>query len=133
MEKNLGPFEIIGTLGMHSVTICLPQQFRGVHPVFHISQLEPAFQNPFPHREQPPPPPIELDGEMEYEVSEILDSKLDHHFKAGNALCYLVCWTGYEGTDEETSWVAASDLANTPDLCTSFHQHYPQKPGPHTK
>src|SRR5258705_296015 len=118
VEKNLGLFEIIGTPGMHSITVHLPQQFRGVHPIFHISQLEPTFQNPFPHREQPPPP-IELDGEMEYEVSEILDSKLDHCFKAGDALCYLVHWMGYEGTDEETSWVAASDLANALDLCTS--------------
>src|SRR5258708_7292906 len=59
-EKNLGLFEIIGTPGMHSITVHLPQQFRGVHPVFHISQLEPAFPNPFPHREQPPPPPKKL-------------------------------------------------------------------------
>src|SRR5258707_6727662 len=42
-EKNLELFEIIGTLGMHSITVHLPQQFRGVHPVFHISQLKPAF------------------------------------------------------------------------------------------
>ncbi len=132
-EKNLGPFEIIGTPGMHSVTVHLPQQFQGVHPVFHISQLEPTFPNPFLHREQPPPPPIELDSEMEYEVSEILDSKLDCHFKTGDVLRYLIHWAGYEGTDEETSWVAASDLANSPDLCASFHQWYPQKPGPHTK
>src|SRR5258705_10592317 len=54
-EKNLGPFEIIGTLGMHSITVCLLQQFQGVHPMFHISQLEPPFLNPFLHREQPPP------------------------------------------------------------------------------
>src|SRR5258708_3020611 len=50
-EKNLGPFEIIGTPGTHSITVCLPQQFQGVHPMFHISQLEPTFLNPFPHRE----------------------------------------------------------------------------------
>src|SRR5258708_36937223 len=118
---------------MHSITICLPQQFRRVHPVFHVSQLEPAFQNPFPHREQPPPPPIELDSKTEYEVSKILNSKLDCHFKVANALQYLVCWTGYKGTDKETSLVAASDLATVLDLCASFHQHYPQKPGPHTK
>ena len=91
-EKNLGPFKIIGTLGTHSITVCLPQQFQGVHPVFHVSQLEPTFLNPFPHREQPPPLPIELDGEMEYEVSKILDSKLDCHFKTGDMLCYLIHW-----------------------------------------
>src|SRR5258705_13126447 len=56
-EKNLGPFEIIGTPGMHSITIHLPQQFQGVHPIFHASQLKPTIQNPFPHRQQPPPPP----------------------------------------------------------------------------
>src|SRR5258708_29660438 len=118
---------------MPSVTVCLPQQFQGVHPIFHISQLEPAFLNPFLHREEPPPLPIELDSKMEYKVSEILDSKLDHCFKTGDALCYLIHWAGYKGTDEETSWVSASNLANSPDLCTSFHQQYPQKPGPHNK
>src|SRR5258708_11190222 len=124
---------VIGTLGMHSITVCLPQQFQGVCPVFYASQLKPAFLNPFPHREQPPPLPIELDGEMEYEVSEILNSKLDCHFKTGYVLCYLIHWVEYEGMDKETSWVAASNLANSLDLCASFHQHYPHKPGPHTK
>src|SRR5258708_26689366 len=90
VEKNLGPFEIIGTPGMHPITVRLPQQFRGVHPVFHVSQLEPTFPNPFPHREQPPPPPIELDSKMEYEESEILNSKLDCHFKTGDLQRYLI-------------------------------------------
>src|SRR5258708_17306330 len=112
-EKNLGLFEIIGTPGMHSITVHLLQQFQGVHPIFHISQLEPAFPNPFLHREQPPPLPIKLDGKTEYEVSEILDSKLAHCFKTGDMLRYLIRWAGYEATDTETSWVAASDLANS--------------------
>src|SRR5258708_21144895 len=76
-EKNLGPFEIIGTLGTHSITVRLPQQFRGAHPVFHVSQLEPTFPNPFPHREQPPPPPIQLAAQTENQQTEILNSKLD--------------------------------------------------------
>ena len=41
-KKNLGPFEIIGTPGTLSFTLRLPDQFRSVHPVFHVSQLEPA-------------------------------------------------------------------------------------------
>ncbi len=48
LGKNLGPFKVIGTPGTHSFTIQLPQQFQSVHPVFHISQLEPAKSNPFP-------------------------------------------------------------------------------------
>src|SRR6266446_5531007 len=41
-EKNLGPYDMIGKPGTHSVTLCLPCQFCSVHLVFHVSQLEPA-------------------------------------------------------------------------------------------
>ena len=47
-KKNLGPYEVIGKLGTHLVTLQLPCQFHSVHPVFHVSQLEPAHPNPFP-------------------------------------------------------------------------------------
>src|SRR5258706_318887 len=47
-EKNLGPFDIIGKPGTHSITLQLPRQFHSIHPVFHVSQLEPAQPNPFP-------------------------------------------------------------------------------------
>src|SRR6266436_6303198 len=76
-KKNLGPYKVIAIPGSHSFTLRLPQHFRSVHPVFHISQLEPAEPDPFPQCAQPPPPPVEIDGDIEYEVSEILDSKLD--------------------------------------------------------
>jgi hypothetical protein len=45
-----------------------------VHPVFHVSQLEPATLNTIPNCIQPPPPPVEVNGETKYEISEILDS-----------------------------------------------------------
>src|SRR6266436_1770453 len=51
-EKNLGPFDVIGKPGTHSITLRLPCQFRSVHPVFHMSQLEPAQPNLFPLRQQ---------------------------------------------------------------------------------
>src|SRR6266478_2555284 len=98
--------------------------------MFHISQLEPAVLNPFPSHTPPPPPPIEVDGEPEYEVSEILDSKINRQFKANGGLRYLVRWTGYEGTDEETSWISAHDINHVPDLVISFHQHFPNRPKP---
>src|SRR5258705_10654864 len=129
-EKNLGPYDVIGKPGTHSITLCLPHQFCSVHPVFHMSQLEPAQPNPFPLQQQLPPLLLEIDREVEYEVSEILDSKLDRHCRPDNRLHYLVCWAGYEGTDEETSWISAQDLAHSPELCKLFHQQYPNKPGP---
>src|SRR5260221_8207317 len=47
-EKNLGPYNVIGKPGTHSITLHLPRQFRSIHPVFHVSQLEPTRPNPFP-------------------------------------------------------------------------------------
>ena len=50
---------------------------RAVHPVFHVSQLKATTPNTIPNQSQPPPPPVKVDGEPEYEITEILDSKLD--------------------------------------------------------
>ena len=38
-EKFLGPFEILAHAGSHAYTLRLPNTFRGVHPVFHVSML----------------------------------------------------------------------------------------------
>src|SRR5258708_5265448 len=97
-KKNLGPYEVIAIPRSHSFTLHLPDHFHSIHPVFHISQLEPAQPDPFPQRDQPPPPPVEIDSDIKYEVSEILDSKMDRRFRADSALHYLVWWTGYECT-----------------------------------
>ena len=101
-EKNTGPYPIIAQVGSLSFAICLPDSMRAVHPVFHISQLELATPNVIPNCVQPPPPPVEVDGEPEYEIAEILDSKLDRR-RQQCPLLYLVHWAGYEGTDKEMS------------------------------
>jgi Chromo (CHRromatin Organisation MOdifier) domain len=128
-EKYLGPFEIIGEAGTRAYILWLPDSLRAVHPVFHVSMLEPATLNSIPNRIQSPPPPVEIDGETEYEIAEILDTKIDRHRKPCNLL-YLVHWAGYEGTDEETSWVLATELGHSAELVTDFHSAYPAKPGP---
>src|SRR5260221_5618140 len=40
-EKNLGPYDVIGKLGTHSITLRLPHQFHSIHPAFRMSQLDP--------------------------------------------------------------------------------------------
>jgi hypothetical protein len=128
-EKYLGPFEIIAQPGRQSYTLRLPEHLRSIHPVFHVSQLEPHTPNTIPNRDQPPPPPIEVDGEIEYEIAEILDSKIDNRRRSCKLL-YLVRWSGYEGTDEENSWLLATELDNAQDAIADFHLKYPHKPGP---
>ena len=128
-EKFLGPYEVIARPGSHSVTLRLPDSLRAVHPVFHVSMLEPAVLNMIPDQVQPPPPPIMVDDEPEFEISEILDTKIDNRRHACKLL-YLIHWTGYKGTDEETSWILASELGHASELVTDFHKAYPAKPGP---
>ena len=82
---------------------------QAVHPVFHVSMLEPSIPNTIPNRTEPPPAPVVIDGEPEYKVTEILDSKIDRRQRPCNLL-HLVRWSGYEGTDEETSWLLATDV-----------------------
>jgi len=80
-------------------------------------------------RSSPSLPLVEVDGELEFKISEILDSKVDRRHKMCKLL-YLVRWSGYKGTDEETSWLLATELGNATELLEDYHVHYPDKPGP---
>ena len=90
--------------------------------------LEPSIPNDIPNRAQSPPPPVEVQGELEYEISEILDSKIDR--RRACKLLYLVRWLGYENTEDEYSWLPAIELIHAPDLVSDFHSACPNKPGP---
>src|SRR6266705_2286891 len=101
---------------------------RAIHPVFHVSQIEPSVSNIIPNCTQPPPPPIEIDSKPEFKIAEILDSKTDR-WRCNCKLLYLVRWSGYEGTDEETSWLLANKLGHALDLVSTFHSCYLGKLG----
>ena len=90
--------------------------------------LEPSTPNEFPNRTETLPLPVIIDGETEFEISEILDSKIDKHRKC--RLQYLVKWSGYEGTDEETSWIPMSKLKHVTESVVDFHLTNLDKPGP---
>jgi hypothetical protein len=128
-ETHFGPFEVIAKPSSVSYTIRLPADLRQIHPVFHVSQLEPHTPNPFPDREEPPPDPVTVDGEEHYEIKEIADSKLDRRFRGQARLRYKVEWFGYEDTDERYQWVSSLDV-NAPEHIENFHRRYPGKPSP---
>jgi hypothetical protein len=106
----------------------LPKSLSQVHPVFHVSQLEPHFPNPFPGREEPPPAAVEIiDGDEHFEIKQIVDSKLDWRY--WTKLRYLVEWLGHENTDEQFSWVSADDI-DAAEHIDNFHRRFLNKPGP---
>ena len=80
-EKYLGPFNIITHPGTHSFTLWLPKHLCAIHPVFHVSQLEPLVFNTIPNCTQPPPPPVEINGEFKFEITKVLDSKIDNRHR----------------------------------------------------
>jgi hypothetical protein len=102
---------------------------RAMHPVFHVSQLEPHVPNTIPNRVQPPPLPIIVNSEPEYEIAKILDSKIDRR-RRNCKLLYFVRWLRYKGTDDETEWLLATELGHASDLVSDFHSRYPGKLGP---
>jgi Chromo (CHRromatin Organisation MOdifier) domain len=122
-HQRLGPFTIIMKRGLQSYRLDLPEAYK-IHPVFHVSLLERYITNTIPGRVLPPPPPVEVDGDEEYEAEAILDSR-----KFRGQLQYLVKWSGYDDPNENT-WEPAKHLLNAPLLLGEFHRAHPDKPGP---
>jgi len=122
-STKLGPFKIVGPVGSRAFRLNLPQSMRRVHPVFHVSLLEPHLNNDIDGRVAPPPPPIEVTGDVEWEVEAILDSKMIR-----GRLKYFVDWKGFPPS--ERSWEPLQNLEHCPELLDAYHQRYPDKPGP---
>ena len=81
---KLGPFRISECINPVAYCHDFPPHNR-IHDVFHVSLLEVYHPFVLPERQPTRPLPIELESGNEYEVEEILDSKLLHR-----KLYYLV-------------------------------------------
>ena len=67
-----------------------------------------------------PPPLVEVNGEEQYQVSSVEDSRMYR-----SQLQYLIQWTGYNSL----TWEPAKFIDSLQGV-EEFHQRYPQKPGP---
>ncbi|MBW0513372.1 hypothetical protein O181_053087 [Austropuccinia psidii MF-1] len=65
-ERWLGLFPILKKVSTHSYHLKLPSQWNSIHPVFHISHLEPVKKPTIPDRYHEPPPPIIIEEEEEW-------------------------------------------------------------------
>ncbi|MBW0582209.1 hypothetical protein O181_121924 [Austropuccinia psidii MF-1] len=78
---------------------CIPPQCTSIHPVFHISLLEPVKKSTIPIWHQEHTPPIIIEEEEEFEVSKILDPNIK-----GGKVFYLVEWKEFSQYPERSTW-----------------------------
>ncbi len=114
------PWTITEKVG-HSYRLNLPAHWK-MHPIFHADQLRKAPEDPLPGQHQEPEPPMEVNGELEWEVEALLASRV-HHRK----LQYRARWKGY---DEDPDYYDAEGFKGSPHLIKEFHAEYLLRPGP---
>jgi hypothetical protein len=125
------PFKIIQVMSTVNYRLELPTQWS-LHPVFHIDLLTPYKETIMHGPKFTRPAPELIDGEEEYSVEKILDSR---HFGRRRRLQYLVKWEGYP--DAENMWVDKDDVfaddkvrefkASNPDSATHIRSTFVAK------
>ena len=122
--RRLGLYKILEVIRESKLAfkLELPHQMK-IHPVFHASLLHPYRPNTIPGRTQPPPPHVEIEGHEEYEVKEILDSRIRR-----NRLEYYIDWEGY--LPSERTWEPAEDVRNAATAVKDFHTRNSHRASP---
>src|ERR687887_1418398 len=116
-HRRLGPYKVEKKVSSNAYRLQLPNSMRLLHPVFNVVKLTPALPDPIVgRRPAPPPDPVLVDGEEEYVVEEILDSRM---FR--KKLQYKVRWEGY-GTEHD-SWEYATKV-HAPRLVKEFYRKH---------
>ena len=121
---RLGPFKILDQCGKSSFLLKLPSTLSHLHPVFHVSLLEP-FVDPsiIPNRLTDSSSPLDpqLFPESPIPISAIIDSqKVGHHYS------YFVSWKF--STDSENSWLPLSEIpSNLYYILKQFHHQNPSQ------
>jgi hypothetical protein len=135
--RFVGPFPVKRKVNAVAYELELPNTMR-IHPVFHVSLLRKYHaRNPDGSEGvtvDPHPPPLVIDGEEEYEVECILQSreasvrgnKRTHGKHRSKRTEYLVKWVGYG--HEHNQWLPESWLGNCQDLLRDFKAKRAQLP-----
>ena len=127
-----GPFKILERPGNLAYKLQISDRWK-IHPVFHVSLLEPYQTSIRPAREQPPMEPEEIDGDLEWEVAKIVKSEIISYGRRVRGrpwtlqeLRYFVKWKGC--SEYENTWERAEHSGNAQELVEQFHLENPEMP-----
>lgn len=120
-DRRYGPFKITKVVSPNAYQLQLPPSMK-IHPVFSTVKLRPFHPDTIEGRHPPPRPPPEIvDGNPEWTVEYIKDSRL---FRG--KLQYLVKWKDYP--QEECTWEPERNLGNAQKAISDFYLKHPSAP-----
>jgi len=119
-DKLFGPYRIIKKVGT-SYRLELPSSMKRTSS-FHASKLHLDPNDPLPGQYIPPPNPVEIDGDNEWELDDILASRRYY-----GRLQYKCKWHGFE-RDDEWYYADEDNFKNAPELIEEFYKRYPKMP-----
>jgi len=129
-----GPFKVLEKKGSRAYKLEISPRWK-IHPVFHVSLLEPYRSSNRPNREQPPRDPEEIEGDLEWEVERIVKSEIISYMrkvrgrnKPMKELRYFVKWKGC--AEDENTWEPPEGMMNAQEEVERFHRENPEMPGP---
>ena len=115
-ERWAGPYRVTKIVLSNAIQLDLPPAMK-IHPVVNVSHVKP-WKQPMEGQNKPTPPPIEIQGEEEYEVEEVLDSR-----RCRGIVEYRVRWKGYMA--EHDTWEPALNLEHAKAKVKVLYQKYP--------
>jgi len=122
-HKWIGPFKVIKVISPAAIKLQLTVRQKGIHPIVSVTNVRPHHPDEIAeHPADPCPGPELIDGEEEYEVEKVLDSKWLHQ-----KLWYLVKFVGWPNS--ENQWPLHEHLTHASDRVKEFHQMHPCTPG----
>jgi hypothetical protein len=111
--SDMGPFQIVEKLSDRAYRLQLPENLK-IHDVFYVGLLSKVKED-----EARPilrePGPLEIEGEEEYEVEEIVDSEWHP-----DRWYYRIKWKGYG--PKSNTWEPKANLEHAEKILKKYHQ-----------